>query len=51
MDSTKQVYEGYELTPYLSPGNTITVRYVYENMSYYNWNILLPMLNIVGRGY
>lgn len=49
MDSMKQEYEAYELTSYLSPGNTITVKYVYENMADYNWNILLPMVSIVGR--
>ena len=49
MDSMKDVYEAYELAPYLSPGNTITVKYVYENMTDYNWNVLLPMLDIVGR--
>lgn len=51
MDSMKDVYEAYELAPYLSPGNTVTVKYVYENMTDYNWNVLLPMLDIVGREY
>lgn len=51
MDSMKNVYEAYELAPYLSPGNTVTVKYVYENMTDYNWNVLLPMLDIVGREY
>lgn len=51
MDSQKTEFEGYELADYLSPGNTITVRYVYANMNQYNWNVLLPMLNIVGREY
>lgn len=51
MDSMKEAYEGYELTPYLSPGNTITIKYVYENMSGYNWNVLLPVPEIVGREY
>lgn len=49
MDSMKDSYESYELTPYLSPGNTITIKYVYENLTDYNWNVLLPMLDIVGR--
>ena len=49
MDSMKLEYEAYELVHYLSPGNTITVKYVYENMTDYNWNVLLPMLSIVGR--
>lgn len=51
MDSMKLEYEAYELAPYLSPGNAITIKYVYEDMTDYNWNILLPMLNIVGREY
>ena len=51
MDSMKLEYEAYELVHYLSPGNTITVKYVYENMTDYNWNVLLPMLSIVGREY
>lgn len=48
-DSLKLEYESDELAPYLSPGNTIIVRYVYENMTEYNWDVLLPMLNIIGR--
>lgn len=51
MDSMKERYEAYELISYLSPGNTITVKYVYENMTDYNVNVLLPMPNIVGREY
>lgn len=51
MDSMKTVYEGYELTPYLSPGNTVTVKYVYENMTDYSLNVLLPLVEIVGREY
>ncbi len=40
-----------DLDLYLSDENTLTVRYVYENRDQYNWNILLPMLNIAGREY
>jgi len=49
MDSMKEVYKGRELKHYLSPGNTITVKYVYENMSDYSLNVLLPLVEIVGR--
>ena len=49
MDLVKTSYDAAELAPYLSPGNTLTVKYVYENMSGYSWDVLLPMLNIVGR--
>lgn len=48
-DSLKLEYESDELVPYLSPGNTIIIRYAYENMMEYNWDVLLPMLNVVGR--
>ncbi len=51
MDPQKREYEDYELVGYLSPGNTITIRYVYSDVNQYNWNVLLPMLNIVGREY
>ncbi len=51
MDAEKTAYGAHELLPYLTDDNRITVRYIYENSSRYNWNILLPMLNIVGREY
>lgn len=49
MDMMKLEYDAGELAPYLSPGNTITVKYVHDNVSEYNWDVLLPMLNVVGR--
>lgn len=51
MDETKTMYLREELQPYLSSGNTITIRYVYSNVSEYSWDILLPVLNMVGREY
>ena len=51
MDPEKTEYGAHELLPYLTDDNRITVRYVYDNINQYNWNILLPMLNIVGREY
>lgn len=48
-DQLKLEYESDELAPYLSPGNTITIKYVYENVTGSNWDVLLPMVNIVGR--
>lgn len=51
MDETQVMYTKELLKPYLSPGNTITIKYVYNNISQYSWDILLPMLNIVGREY
>ena len=34
---------------YLSPGNTITVKYVYDTTGEYTWNIMLPVLTVTGR--
>ena len=51
MDPLKTVYSADELKLYLSGDNTMSVRYVYVDTERYNWNILLPMLNIVGREY
>lgn len=49
MDSMKESYDRQELSHYLSPGNTITIKYVYENMTDYSLNVVLPMVEIVGR--
>ena len=38
-----------ELEEYLSPGNTITVKYVYDTTGEYTWNIMLPVLTVTGR--
>lgn len=38
-----------ELEPYLSPGNTLTVKYVYDGAGDYTWNIMLPVLTVTGR--
>ena len=48
-DPAKRDFDSEDLAPYLSPGNTITVKYVYENNSEYNWDVLLPVLNVMGR--
>ena len=40
---------GEELEEYLSPGNTITVRYIYDTTGEYTWNIMLPVLTVTGR--
>lgn len=49
MDSGKTVYKGWELEPYLSPGNTLTVKYVSDNTTDNNWYVTLPVLTVVGR--
>lgn len=42
-------YTKEQLEPYLSPGNTLTVKYVYDTAGEYNWNIMLPTLTVTGR--
>lgn len=42
-------FSGAELKPYLSPGNTITVKYVNDSTTVFNWYMVLPMLTTVGR--
>ncbi|WP_367567589.1 hypothetical protein [Lacrimispora sp.] len=49
MNPDKKVYHGRELTPYLSPGNTLTVKYVCDSTSENNWYVTLPMLSVTGR--
>jgi hypothetical protein len=49
MEPDKTVYKAWELTPYLSPGNTLTVKYVCDNTSENNWYVTLPMLTVAGR--
>lgn len=48
MDSKKSAYSAAELEPYLSPGNTMTIKYVFENTTDYSW-VTLPMLTVLGR--
>ena len=38
-----------ELKPYLSPTNTLTVKYVDESQSGYGWERHLPMLYVTGK--
>lgn len=49
MNAGKDTFRSPELEPYLSPSNTLTVKYVPEITEDFNWNILLPMVTIVGR--
>lgn len=49
MDAGKTVYSASELTSYLSPGNTLTVKYVCDNAGEKNWYVTLPMLSVTGR--
>lgn len=41
-------YTGQELEPYLSPGNTLMVKYVYDSVEDYTWNIILPVVTVIG---
>lgn len=49
MDSAVSQYDREALDSYLSPGNTVTVKYVYDTSGEYTWNIMLPVLTVTGR--
>lgn len=49
MEAAKTEYSGEELHPYLSPSNTLTVKYVPEGTSEYNWECVLPVPMVTGR--
>ena len=49
MDTHVQSYDREALEPYLSPGNTLTIKYVYDATGDYTWNIMLPILTVTGR--
>lgn len=49
MDTHVQTYDREALEPYLSPGNTLTIKYVYDATGDYTWNIMLPILTVTGR--
>lgn len=48
-DLKRGTFDAAYLEPYLSPSNTLTVKYLYDNTSEYNWNVLLPMINVIGE--
>lgn len=49
MEEGREEFMGEELKPYLSPGNTITVKYVSDNATDFNWYVVLPMPEITGK--
>lgn len=49
MDLAKTMYTKEELRPYLSPSNSITVRYSGEADSDTAWNMILPVLYVTGK--
>lgn len=48
-DSVREL-DGIQLEPYLSPGNTITVRYQPGNDADHNFELMLPAIYTLGRG-
>ncbi|MCB7319216.1 hypothetical protein [Lacrimispora sp. 210928-DFI.3.58] len=49
VDISVAEYSREKLEPYLSPGNTLTVKYIYDTAGDYTWNIVLPVLTVTGR--
>lgn len=45
----KDSYTAQELRPYLSPANTLTVKYVSEGTNENGWDRQLPMIYVTGR--
>ncbi len=45
----KESFTAIELEPYLSPSNTLTVKYVSESNGEYGWESCLPMIYAVGE--
>ncbi len=45
----RESFTARELKPYLSPTNTLTVKYVDESQSGYGWERHLPMLYVTGK--
>lgn len=45
----KKSYRAEELSPYLSPSNTLTIKYVPEQTGEYGWESQLPRIYVVGR--
>lgn len=49
MEEGKNRYSVEELKPYLSPDNTITIKYVSESTGETGWDRLLPLIYVIGR--
>ncbi|WP_251493988.1 hypothetical protein [Otoolea muris] len=45
----RESFTAEELKPYLSPTNTLTVKYVDENQNEYGWERHLPMMYVTGK--
>lgn len=48
INNSRMVFEAWQLEPYLSPGHTISVRYVCDSAMEYG-TIVLPILYVTGR--
>ena len=48
-DPKKTSYSAAELAPYISPANTLTIRYTYSGSSRGRWEMPLPLLYVTGR--
>ena len=49
IDNDREKFEVSELLPYLSPGNTLTVKYIDTSQEDSGWDEILPMLMVKGR--
>lgn len=49
MEPNKTEFVDWELEPYLSPANTITIKFANEETSEYGWDRLLPLIYATGR--
>lgn len=49
MNRDQTEFEKEQLKPYLSPSNTLLVKYVCDNTMTSNWNTALPMVMMLGR--
>ncbi len=49
MDRSQKEFIGWQLEPYLTRENTITIRYAYETPQDYSLDLSLPVITIVGR--
>lgn len=49
MKYEKKEYTRQQLKPYLSPGNTMNIKFIYDNKNEYGWDIILPIIYVTGE--
>lgn len=49
MDRSQKEFIGWQLEPYLTRENTITIRYAYDTPQDYSLDLSLPVITVVGR--